>query len=185
MILSSRLQETVAAVRAGSAAEQVAGGGQQPPRHRGPRRLAARWAGPGSGDPARLAAQHRHLSAPTEIANSNGCCPRYCSSVSLCFICPPPLHLPPPLYHPLSLPPPFPPTSFYLMVSVFLNIIFPVGLPKYMVTRRASTVPLSHSLPHSGERERERWKFVLAKNCSIMCIVFRFSTNLDVAFQPL
>ena len=97
VILSSRLQETVAAVRAGSAAEQVAGGGQQPPRHRGPRRLAARWAGPGSGDPARLAAQHRHLSAPTEIANSNGCCPRYCSSVSLCFICPPPLHLPPPL----------------------------------------------------------------------------------------
>ena len=170
MILSSRLQETVAAVRAGSAAEQVAGGGQQPPRHRGPRRLAARWAGPGSGDPARLAAQHRHLSAPTEIANSNGCCPRYCSSVSLCFLYPPPLA------------PPF--TSWYLF---FLNIIFPVGLPKYMVTRRASTVPLSHSLPHSGERERERerWKFVLAKNCSIMCIVFRFSTNLDVAFQPL
>ena len=129
MILSSRLQETVAAVRAGSAAEQVAGGGQQPPRHRGPRRLAARWAGPGSGDPARLAAQHRHLSAPTEIANSIGCCPRYCSSVSLCFICPPPFHLPPPLYYPLSLPPP-PRPSFYLMVSVFFKYHFSCWLAK-------------------------------------------------------
>ncbi len=66
----SRLQESVPPVRAGTPSEQIAGGEQQPPRHLSALPLAACRPGPVSGGPARLAAQHQHLSAQAEIVHA-------------------------------------------------------------------------------------------------------------------